>query len=261
MLVDVLKVENVTKRFDDVSGSLEVLEDVSLTVPHKSLVGIVGPTGCGKTTLLRIITGLDHPTSGRVITNQGHLNNGQRIALVPQHPSLLAWRTLYENVSLPLELAGDDLESKKSDIRNVIASVGLSDFERYRPARMSGGMQARTSLARALVQRPTILLLDEPFASIDEISRSTMYALLVKLLAQYEAAGVLVTHSLFEAVTLCDTVIVLSTRPAVVTGAVDVVMPKEKRLTDPDHRQLVAARGEIRRLLGLGMRRETEVRV
>lgn len=256
-----LKVEKVSKRFVDASGTLDVLEEVSLVVPTGGLVSLVGPTGCGKTTLIRIAARLEAPTSGTVTCGDGSGENPGRVGVVFQQPTLLPWRSLHENVRLPLELAGADPAERERAVEEVIHSVGLSGFERYRPIRMSGGMQARAALARALVQRPPILLLDETFSPIDEITRSTMHALLVRLLAQYRAATLLITHSVHEAVLLSDSVVVLSARPAVVTGVVNVSLPKPERLAEPDHEQLVAARAEVRRLLQLGAQRPTPAAV
>jgi NitT/TauT family transport system ATP-binding protein len=249
----VLKVDNVTKRYEDSSGSLEVLQDFSFTVPRGGAVSLVGPTGCGKTTALRIIAGVEQPTTGSVSFDDALLHlNRQRISMVFQQHTLLGWRTLRENISLPLELAGENLREWHSEIHEVIAAVGLTGFENYRPNRMSGGMQARAALARALVQRPSITLLDEPFASIDEIRRATMMQLLVKLFAEYKTASVLVTHSVYEAAFLSDVVLVLSARPATIIGRVHISMPKEQRLAEPDHDDLIVARAEIRRLLKEG---------
>jgi NitT/TauT family transport system ATP-binding protein len=254
-LAEALRVENVAKRFNNASGTLDVLESVSLVLPRAGVVSLVGPTGCGKTTLLRIIAGLEAPTTGLVTFDEKAVAARRQISIVFQQHTLLGWRTLYENVRLPLELAHADLRKWEPEIKQVITAVGLSGFENYRPARMSGGMQARAALARALVQHPSILLLDEPFASIDEIRREAMYKLLVKLFIQYETSTLLVTHSLHEATLLSDTVVVLSARPAIIVGSLDILMPKEERLAEPDHEQLIAARGEIRRLLEMGTSR------
>lgn len=244
----VLSVEDVSKQFDEPGEPLAVLRDINFSLKRKSVLSLVGPTGCGKSTLLRIITGLDAPSNGTVTLS--HVSSA--MGIVFQQHTLLAWRNLYENVRLPLELAGNDSRESHAEIKHVINAVGLSGFEEYLPRRMSGGMQARASLARALVQRPSILLLDEPFASIDEIRRATMYELLIRLFKQYETSSILVTHSLAEAALLSDAVIVLSSRPASIVGTVDITMPKEKRLITPDHDELVTARTEIRRLLRQG---------
>jgi NitT/TauT family transport system ATP-binding protein len=249
----ILTVENVTKRFDDSNGSLDVLTNFNLALPPGGVVSLVGPTGCGKTTALRIIAGVELPTTGSVTFNDDVTSDSrQHTSMVFQQHTLLGWRTLRENVGLPLELAGESLRKWHSEIDEVIAAVGLSGFESYRPNRMSVGMQARAALARALVQRPSILLLDEPFASIDEIRRAAMMELLVKLFAEYKTASVLVTHSVYEAAFLSDAVVVLSSRPATILGRVNICMPKGQRLAEPDHEELIAARAEIRRLLKEG---------
>jgi NitT/TauT family transport system ATP-binding protein len=254
-----LSVESIAKRFCDTAGNLQVLSNVSLTVPAKSVTGVVGPTGCGKTTILRIIAGLERPSSGRVVFDEERLNNHSPISIVFQQPTLLPWRDVYENVRLPLEIARGRVQRSEPEVDSVIDAVGLNGFTHYRPSRMSGGMQARTALARALVQRPELLLLDEPLASVDELTRSGMYALIVDLFRKYGTSAVWVTHSILEASILSDVVVVLSDRPATVVGAVEISMPKEERLTDPDHPQLVLARTQIRRFLEMGWRRAVRV--
>lgn len=252
--MEVLKVTEVTKSFDYSGKRLEVLQKNNFVLQKNQVIGIVGPTGCGKTTLLKIIAGLDVQTSGKVIVNEQSSEHKSKIGMMFQSPTLLPWRNIFENIRLPLELAQIEINSTvEKNIGEVITSVGLNGFEEYYPSKISGGMQARTALARALVLRPPILLLDEPFASIDEITRFSMCGLLIKVFKEFNSSAILVTHSLNEAVLLSDKVIVLSPRPANIVGEVIIRLPKEKRLQEPEHSELIHARKQIRQLLEAGL--------
>lgn len=243
-----LEIINLSKRFDHADRPLEVVRQISFELQMNEVIGIVGPTGCGKTTLLRILAGLEMQSSGQVIANEEFEGNKRLTGMLFQAPTLLSWRNVFENVSLPFEL-GRLETSDEGMIQSVINSVGLNGFENYYPSQISGGMQARASLARALVLRPAILLLDEPFASIDEITRFTLCALLVKVLEEFSSSAVLVTHSLDEAILLSNKIIVLSPRPATIVGIVEIELAKEIRLREPEHPNLVGAKKRVRQYL------------
>jgi NitT/TauT family transport system ATP-binding protein len=246
----VLEVFNVSKSFDRQGGSLEVMRNIEFEVGNGQIVTLVGPSGCGKSTLLRIVAGLEAEYSGRVVTGEHGQKNDKRAAMLFQSPTLLAWRTVVENVRLPLELKRMDRRDASDEwVSEVVRSVGLKGFENYFPAELSGGMQARASLARALGLRPPLILLDEPFANIDEISRFSLCDVLIRALRDYGTSAVLVTHSLDEAVLVSDRIIVLTPRPASIVGAVDIAMPKKARLREPEHPRLVAAKKDLRSLL------------
>ena len=218
-------------------GAVGVLEDVDLAVPAGQLVALLGPSGCGKSTLLRLLAALDTPRSGTVEVAGRPVRASVRtaphpaadaIAFVFQDPHLLPWRTLLDNVALPLELAGVGARERRERALGVLAQVGLADAAGRHPAALSGGMRMRGSLARALVTDPGLLLLDEPFAALDEITRQRLDA---ELHALWRARGMtvlFVTHSLSEAVFLAERTIMLSRRPARVVADRAVTLPAER---------------------------------
>lgn len=204
-------------------GDLEVIADLSLSIHAGEFVSIVGPSGCGKTTLLKLLAQLEQPASGTVqrATGTGCVQAG----LMLQDPVLLPWRTAIQNVCLPFEI-GSQRKKDASEIRasalQALASVGLSDFVDTYPTQLSGGMRARASLARSLVVEHELQLFDEPFSSVDELTREILAELVSKLLNERGTASVLVTHSVEEAVFLSDRVVVLTDRPASVAETVPV---------------------------------------
>jgi len=212
-----LTIVNVTKQFED----LKAVESLSLSVSEGEFLAIIGPSGCGKTTLLKLIAGLIEPTSGtiEVVGNRNRSQTNQAaFGLMFQEPALLPWRNVRENIALPFELSGQ--KNVPSVIATFIALVGLTGFEQYYPKELSGGMQQRVSLARALVSDPSILLLDEPFGALDAIMRSKMNDELLRVRnsdTHRQRTTILVTHSIEEAVYLADRVIVLTDRPARIT--------------------------------------------
>lgn len=212
-------------------GGTRVIEPMDLGVEAGSFVALVGPSGCGKSTLLRLISGLETPSAGTV-----SLHDGKRVAFVFQDAELLPWRTALDNVALPLELQGVGREEARERARAPLGDVELADaLERF-PDQLSGGMRMRVSIARALVTDPDLLLLDEPFAALDELSRQRLDERLRALWARRRMTVLFVTHSLSEALFLSQRVLVLSKRPA------RIVL--DHRVTLPDARPL-ALRSEL----------------
>jgi NitT/TauT family transport system ATP-binding protein len=193
-------------------------------------VALVGPSGCGKTTLLRILSGLTSPTGGSVVADGRPVWNGdrpdrkalRRQAMVFQEAALLPWFTVEDNIALPLRLRGARRAVRRAEARRMCQLVGLEGFERHRPAALSIGMRHRASLARALVEEPRVLLLDEPFAALDAITRETMNLELQRIWMTRPCTAVLVTHSISEAVFLADRVVSVSARPARVVAVTDI---------------------------------------
>jgi NitT/TauT family transport system ATP-binding protein len=205
-------------------GGVAAIDGVDLDVTPGEFVALLGPSGCGKSTLLRLVAGLDRPDAGSVEVDA----TGARVAFVFQDAHLLPWRTVLSNVALPLELAGVPKEATLAEARRAIEEVGLGDALGRRPAELSGGMRMRASLARALVTHPRLLLLDEPFAALDEITR---YRLDDQLRALWLAQGmtvIFVTHSITEAAYLAERAVVFSPRPARVVADVRVDLPRER---------------------------------
>jgi NitT/TauT family transport system ATP-binding protein len=220
--------------FTDGRAPLHVLDGVSVDVPRGQFTSVIGPSGCGKSTLLRIVSGLLEPSSGAVRVNGGRPRDAQRrheIGFVFQDPALLPWRTVAGNVRLPLEI--DGLRRRVADVDSLLDLVGLREFRDYYPHQLSGGMQQRVALARALAVDPGLLLMDEPFGALDEITRESMrYELLRIRASQAEAAAgktvIFVTHSITEAIVMSDRVVVVTGRPGRVTADVDIELPRPR---------------------------------
>ena len=234
-----LSIEAVARRFPN---GTEALRDATLSIGQGEFVALLGASGCGKSTLLRLIAGLDAPDAGALCWEGGAPGPGE-IGFVFQDATLLPWATAEENVWLPLRLRGMSREAAQPEIRAALARVGLAGFEGARPRELSGGMRMRVSLARALVGRPRVLLMDEPFAALDEFTR---HALQDDLLALWREAGstiVFVTHSIYEAAFLARRIVVMTPRPGRIATTIASPLPPEPatRFT-PEYGALV---GEI----------------
>jgi NitT/TauT family transport system ATP-binding protein len=214
-----ISLENVDKVFP---SGVRALDRIDLDVRHGEFVTFLGPSGCGKSTLLRILAGLTTPTSGRV---QRHGPQDRPVAFVFQQPTLMPWASVTANVRLPLDLAGADRQHTDVRVREALALVGLSGFEHAYPRELSGGMQMRTSIARALVTDPGLLLMDEPFGALDEITRGRLDRDVRDLWARRQLTVVFVTHSIYEAVFVSTRVLVLSARPGRSVGEVQIDEP------------------------------------
>jgi NitT/TauT family transport system ATP-binding protein len=206
-------------------ASVTALEGVDLDVAPGEFVSLIGPSGCGKSTLLRLVADLDDPTSGTLEVfgkpaPQARLDQDYGIAF--QQAGLLPWRTVRGNIELPLALHGVRRAARRSRVDELLELIGLTDFAGHHPDQLSGGMQQRVAIARALAESPRLLLMDEPFGALDEMTRERMQDELVRICAETRAAVVFVTHSIPEAVFLSDRVVVMSPRPGRITDVVDV---------------------------------------
>ena len=221
-----IRLQQVDKRF---SSGLQALRDVSLAVRGGEFVALLGPSGCGKSTVLRLAAGLDVPSAGTVQAPALAARGQATTAFVFQEPTLMPWATVFDNVWLPLRLQGQSRTQSATAVRKVLARVGLADFESAHPAQLSGGMKMRASIARALVTQPQVLLMDEPFAALDDITRQALNA---DLLQWWQGAGnmaaLFVTHSVAEAVFLSQRVLVMAARPGRVVAelAIDAPYPR-----------------------------------
>jgi len=223
-----VEVRGVRKVFAPPGASAPVvaIEDASFRFEAGELVSLLGPSGCGKTTVLRIIAGLVPKTAGSVrIEGEEVVEPRANVGFVFQQPNLMPWRTVLDNVLFPAEILRRRNSQTTARARDLLAMVGLTEFERARPHQLSGGMQQRVALCRALVHEPTLLLMDEPFGALDELTRMEMNDLLLDVRRQTKASVAFVTHSISEAVYLADQVIVFTKRPGRIAETIAVDLP------------------------------------
>jgi NitT/TauT family transport system ATP-binding protein len=236
----VVSLDTVSKRYRTVKGSeVEALTAVSLSIQPQETVAIVGPSGCGKSTLLRLIAGVEQPSGGRI----ERATTGFLVGYVFQDSSLMRWRTVYDNIKLPLEVV------KKRDTASVdrlIGLMGLKGFEKSYPTELSGGMQRRVSIARAFVHEPSIILLDEPFTGLDELTKEALQGELGSLIRDLRATTMLVTHDIEEAVFLSDRVFVMSPRPGALVAQVPINLPRRRDAAVRSDLEFFAAANKIR---------------
>ena len=230
---DVLRVDGVTKRFDSQSGPLTAVDNVAFRIRRSEVVGLVGPSGCGKTTLLKMMVGL-------VATNSGTIQlRGKRVSGIPhnigfvfQDPALLPWKTVHRNVELALDAKKMSSAEKKAAVDHYLALTGLSDFAKFPPYQLSGGMQRRVALARGLVGSPDVLMLDEPFVALDALTRSALQQELATIVEQTGTTSVFVTHDVDEAVFLSDRVLVMTARPGRIQEIVTIPLTRPRILKE-----------------------------
>ena len=232
-----LTLEGITQRFND----FVAVSNINLDVAGGELVALLGPSGCGKSTLLRLIAGLDRPDSGTLTWDAGQPPAPGEGGYVFQDATLLPWASTADNVWLPLRLRGISRDQAEPAIAAVLARVGLKGFESSRPRQLSGGMRMRVSIARALVTKPRLLLMDEPFAALDEFTRHKLQADLLALHASIGCTVVFVTHSIYEAAFLARRVVLMTPRPGRIAREMDssVSHSADTRL-DPAYAALVA---------------------
>jgi NitT/TauT family transport system ATP-binding protein len=227
----IIALERVGKAYPSQTGETNALRDVSLGVERGEFVSLIGPSGCGKSTLLRIVGDLVPPSAGTVTVNgksphQARLDRDYGIVF--QAPVLYDWRTVEANVALPLEVIGCPRAERDQRVRTLLRLVGLDAFRRHYPWQLSGGMQQRVAIARALVTNPAILLMDEPFGALDEMTRERLNAELLNVCGETGATVLFVTHSISEAVFLSTRVVVLSPRPGRIERVVDIDLPRPR---------------------------------
>jgi NitT/TauT family transport system ATP-binding protein len=202
------------------------IDDISFDLQRGKLVSLLGPSGCGKTTFLKIVGGLIRATSGQVRINGVEVERPHDdFGMAFQQPNLMPWRTVLKNVLFPIEIRGGSAADPRRRAKELLDLVGIAEFANAYPAQLSGGMQQRAALCRALVHEPKLLLMDEPFGALDELTRMEMQDLLLQIRARTQATTMLVTHSISEAIYLSDVVIVFSKRPAVIADTIEVPLP------------------------------------
>jgi NitT/TauT family transport system ATP-binding protein len=224
-----LVVDGVTKRFATPDGTISALEDVSFSVKEGEFLALIGPSGCGKSTLFNIVGGLLGEYDGRVLVDGKVITGSHReIGMVFQEESIFPWRTTLDNVAFPLEVAGAPKAERHARATELIKLVGLDGFENRYPAEMSGGMRQRTAIARTLAFQPKILLMDEPFAALDEQTRLLLGDKVLHIQQTLRQTTLLITHNIAEAVQLADRVVVMTYRPGRVKRIFDIDLPRPR---------------------------------
>jgi len=251
----VIEARNLNLVFQTADGPVHALKDVDLTIRKGEFVSFIGPSGCGKTTFLRVIADLEQPTGGTITVNglsPGEARQARSYGYVFQAAGLYPWRTIEGNVKLPLEIMGYPRAERSERARRVLELVELTGFEKKFPWQLSGGMQQRASIARALAFDADILLMDEPFGALDEIVRDRLNEELLKLWARTEKTIGFVTHSIPEAVYLSTRIVVMSPRPGRITDVIESPLPHERPLDIRDSREFIEIAHRVREGLRAG---------
>jgi NitT/TauT family transport system ATP-binding protein len=229
--VATIQITDLHKTYQTRTGPTVALQRVDLTIRQNEFVTLVGPSGCGKSTLLKIIDLLIAPSRGAVLFDGKPLAAPSReVGMVFQEPVLLPWRVILDNVMLPAEVLGLDLVQARRRAMDLLSLVGLAGFEQRYPKELSGGMQQRAAICRSLVHDPSILLMDEPFAALDAMTREDLGFELLRIWDLYKKTVVFVTHQISEAILLADRVVAMSPRPGRVEKVIDVELPRPRRL-------------------------------
>ena len=222
----VLTIRDLSAVFPNENGGLHALDGITFDVHPREFVCVLGPSGSGKTTLLRILAGLIQPTAGSFMFGHGEQPS---IGMVFQGPNLMPWRTVIENIKLPLEVKNFDEQTAQTKAHEMVELVGLQGFEDSLPRDLSGGMAQRVAIARALIHDPDLLLLDEPFASLDAMTRERMWTELSRIWHMRQKTVIMVTHSINESLFLADRVLVLTQRPGKIKMDVEVDLPRPRK--------------------------------
>jgi NitT/TauT family transport system ATP-binding protein len=248
-----LEFAGVNKCYETRDGAVQALDDISFKVDKGDFVSIVGPSGCGKSTLLKILLGVVPLTGGEIVIDGREAKGPQRgVGMVFQTAALPPWRRILDNVLLPIEVLGLPRRQYLQKARDLLAMVGLAAFERKFPNELSGGMQQRVSICRALIHDPEILLMDEPFGALDALTREVMQAELLRIWTETRKTVLFVTHSIDEAVLLSNRVIVMSARPGRIARDMRIELPRPR---GPESRSLPQFQDQartLRHLLGVG---------
>ncbi|MFG1607353.1 ABC transporter ATP-binding protein [Actinoplanes sp. NPDC049265] len=236
-----IRLSGVSRTFTTKSGTVEALRDITLQVGDGEFVAVLGRSGCGKSTMLRIIAGLLPATGGAVTIGEEAVRRPRRdVAMMFQRPALLPWSTVLDNVLLPVKIFGRRVAEHRPRAFELLELTGLSGFERRMPHELSGGMQQRVALCRSLITDPKVMLMDEPFSALDALTREELAGELQKLHMDNHATTVFVTHSIDEAVLLADRVVVLSPRPGRIREILEIKIPRPRTLGRTTHLEEVA---------------------
>jgi len=247
--MSVVDIKGLTKRFD---GGTVALEGIDLSIEEREFISLIGPSGCGKSTLLRVIGDLIQPTEGEAViggksAHQARLDRDY--GMVFQEATLMDWRTVEKNVSLPLEMMGWERAARQDRVKELLELVELTGFENHHPWQLSGGMQQRVAIARALTFKPSLILMDEPFGALDEMTRDRLNLELLRIWEATKATVVFVTHSIAEAVFLSSRIVVMSARPGRVQKIVDVDLGYPRTNDTREETRFFELATEVRELL------------
>lgn len=226
-----IRVESLFKTYTSRTGRIAALESIDLTIADNEFIALVGPSGCGKSTLLKIVGGLIRPSRGALYINGERRHEPSReVGIVFQEAVLLQWRTVLDNVLLPVEILGLDRAASRQRAMHLLELVGLGGFETRFPRELSGGMQQRVSICRALIHNPSVLLMDEPFAALDAMTREELGLELLRIWDTDKKTVIFVTHNISEAILLSDRVVAMSPRPGRIAKVVNVELPRPRVL-------------------------------
>jgi ABC-type nitrate/sulfonate/bicarbonate transport system ATPase subunit len=241
-----LSVKNLSKSF----GALQVLKDISLSVNKHEFVSIIGPSGSGKSTLFHILSGIDEQTSGEIIVEKKNISDRRgKFGYMPQDASLFPWKTVLENVMLGDIILGKSQKKAKEKAYDLLKQFDLADFSNHFPSTLSGGMQQRVALLRTVLFNPSFLLLDEPFGSLDALTRHEVQMWLLSIYETFHSSILFITHDIQEAILLSDRIYVMDTRPATIIEEVKVNLPRPRKLTDLTTTQAVTLEKKLLALL------------
>jgi NitT/TauT family transport system ATP-binding protein len=251
----IVDVQHIDKRFEVAGSTTVALQGIDLRIGNREFVSLIGPSGCGKSTLLRLIADLTSPSAGEITINGKPARRARMdrdYGMVFQAPVLFDWRTIDENVQLPLEVMGLPRGKRQERSAEMLSLVELDDFRRHHPWQLSGGMQQRAAIARALAFEPKLLLMDEPFGALDEMTRERMNDELLRIWERTGTTVVFVTHSIPEAVFLSSRVVVMSARPGRITHMVDIDLPRPRNEATRETDRYFALVTEVREALRAG---------